>query len=85
MDAAVSRRFTYTRYQAGYLTADVDTFIDRIEETLGLRPLSGVPVTATDVHAAQFRVVRLRRGYDMREVDEALDLYEERLREEGWR
>jgi len=84
MDAAVSRRFTCTRYRPGYLMADVDAFIDRVEATLGLRPLHGSPVTPADVVAAQFRVVRLRRGYEMREVDEALDLYEERLRDKGW-
>lgn len=81
MEAAVSRRFTCTRYRAGYLTADVDAFIDKIEATLGLRPPSAQPVTAADVAAAQFRVVRLRRGYEMREVDEALDRYEARLSE----
>jgi DivIVA domain-containing protein len=80
MDAAVPRRFTLTRYRPGYLTAD----IDKIEATLGIRPRVGPPVTAADVTAVQFRVVRLRRGYDMREVDEALDRYEERLREVGW-
>jgi len=84
MDAAVSRRFTVTKNRAGYLTADVDAFIDRIEATLGLRPRYGPPLTAADVATAQFRVVRLRRGYEMREVDEALDRYEERLREVGW-
>jgi DivIVA domain-containing protein len=84
MDSAVSRRFTVTKYRAGYATADVDAFIDRIEETLGLRPRYGPPVTPADIAAVQFRVVRLRRGYEMREVDEALDRYEEQLRELGW-
>jgi DivIVA domain-containing protein len=84
MDAAVSRRFTRTRYRAGYAIADVDAFIDRIEETLGTRPRYGPPVTVTDVMAVQFRVVRLRVGYEMREVDEALDRYADQLRERGW-
>ena len=84
MDSAVSRRFTVTRYRAGYATADVDAFIDRIEATLGVRPRYGPPVTRDEITAAQFRVVRLRRGYEMREVDEALDRYEEQLRELGW-
>jgi DivIVA domain-containing protein len=84
VNAELSRRFTNTRYRAGYLMADVDAFIDRLEETLGLRPRVGSRVTPADVVAVQFRVVRLRRGYEMREVDEALDLYEERLRHEGW-
>jgi DivIVA domain-containing protein len=84
MDTAVLRPFTYTRYRAGYLRADVDRLIDGIEATLGLRLRVGSPVTAADVVGAQFRVVRLRRGYEMREVDEALDKYEERLRTAGW-
>lgn len=84
MDAAVSRRFTQTRYRAGYSTADVDAFIDRIEATLGVRPRYGPPVTPADVDAVQFRVVRLRAGYEMREVDEALDRYADQLRERGW-
>jgi DivIVA domain-containing protein len=83
MDAVVSRRFTRTRYRAGYAIADVDAFIDRIEATLGIRPRYGPPVTAADVAAVQFRLVRLRAGYEMREVDEALDRYEERLRQHG--
>jgi DivIVA domain-containing protein len=84
MNAGLSRRFTRTRYRAGYAMADVDAFIDKIEATLGIRPRYGPPVTAADVAAVQFRLVRLRTGYDMREVDEALDAYEERLREVGW-
>jgi DivIVA domain-containing protein len=84
VDAAVSRRFTRTRYRAGYSTTDVDAFIDRIEATLGLRPRYGPPVTTAEVVAVQFRLVRLRAGYDMREVDEALDRYEQQLREQGW-
>jgi hypothetical protein len=32
----------------------------------------------------KFRLVRLKSGYDMREVDEALDGYEQLLREQGW-
>ena len=85
MGAEVSRRFTCTKYRAGYLVADVDAFIDRIEETLGLRGCCGTSVTPAEVVAAQFRVVRLRRGYEMREVDDALDRYAEQLRAEGWR
>jgi DivIVA domain-containing protein len=84
MDSGASRQFTVTRYRAGYATADVDAFVDRIEATLGLRPRYGPSVTPADVAAAQFRVVWLRRGYEMREVDEALDRYEEQLRGMGW-
>jgi DivIVA domain-containing protein len=84
MDAADSRRFTRTKYRAGYAIVDVDAFIDRIEETLGVRPRYGPPVTAADVVAVRFRLVRLRAGYEMREVDEALDRYADQLREQGW-
>lgn len=84
MDAGLSRRFTRTKYRAGYAIADVDAFIDKVEATLGIRPRYGPPVTASDVAAVRFRLVRLRTGYDMREVDEALDVYEDRLRVQGW-
>jgi DivIVA domain-containing protein len=84
MDAGQQRRFTRTKYRPGYLIADVDALIERIEATLGLRPRYGPPVTAAAVAAAQFRLVRLRSGYEMREVDEALDRYQEQLYEQGW-
>ncbi len=51
---------------------------------LGLRPRYGPPVTAAEVAAAKFRLVRLKPGYDMREVDEALDRYQEQLQDQGW-
>jgi DivIVA domain-containing protein len=41
-------------------------------------------VTAAEVAAAQFRIVRLEPGYHMREVDEALDRYQEQLRGQSW-
>jgi DivIVA domain-containing protein len=41
-------------------------------------------VTASQVAAAKFRLVRLKPGYEMREVDEALDRYQEQLQDRGW-
>lgn len=84
MDAVRRPRFTRTRYRPGYAISDVEALVDRIEETLGVRPRSGPAATADEVNKARFRVVRLRRGYDMREVDDALDQYEEELRQLGW-
>ena len=84
MDAGQRPQFARTRYATGYRISDVDAFIDRIEASLGLRPRFGPPVTAADVHRVQFRLVWLRRGYDPREVDQALDRYQELLSERGW-
>jgi DivIVA domain-containing protein len=84
MDAGQPRRFSRTRYRPGYAMAEVDALIEKIEATLGLRPRYGPAVTAAEVAAAQFRLVRIKSGYDLREVDEALDRYQEQLREQGW-
>jgi DivIVA domain-containing protein len=84
MDAGQPRRFSRTKYRPGYAMAEVDALIEKIEATLGLRPRYGPAVTATEVAAAQFRLVRIKSGYDLREVDEALDRYQEQLREQGW-
>ena len=84
MDGEQPRRFTRTRYRPGYAIPEVDAFIDRIEATLGLQARYGPAVTVTELAAVKFRLVRLKSGYDMREVDEALDGYEQLLREHGW-
>ncbi len=84
MDAGLTRRFTRTKYRPGYSIAEVNALIEQIEATLGLRPRYGPPVTAAEVAAAKFRLVRLKPGYDMREVDEALDRYQEQLQDQGW-
>lgn len=84
MQAGQPDRFTRTRYRPGYSIAEVEALIEKIEGTLGLRPRFGAPVSAADVVAAQFRIVRLTPGYEMREVDNALDHYEELLRAQGW-
>ena len=83
MDPAPRPVFTRTRYRPGYATAEVYAFIDKIEATLGHQRRDGPPVTAADVDRVRFRLVRLRPGYDMREVDEALDAYQEQLRRLG--
>ena len=84
MDAGQRPQFIRTRLASGYRIGDVDAFIDRIEATLGLRQRYGPPVTATEVDRVQFRLVWLRRGYDPRQVDQALDRYQELLSERGW-
>jgi len=84
MEAGEPRRFSRTQKRPGYSVAEVEALIEQIEATLGLRPRYGPPITAAEVAAAQFRLVRLKPGYEMREVDEALDRYQEQLRERGW-
>jgi DivIVA domain-containing protein len=84
MDAGQRPQFSRTRFAPGYRMTDVDAFIERIEATLGVRPRFGPQVTAADVDRVQFRLVWLRHGYDPREVDEALDRYQELLGQRGW-
>ncbi|HXW44078.1 MAG TPA: DivIVA domain-containing protein [Streptosporangiaceae bacterium] len=74
-------RFTVARFRPGYAIDQVDDLIDRIERTLAGQAVPGALLTADDVRRVLFRVVRLRSGYDQREVDEALSDYEERLAE----
>jgi DivIVA domain-containing protein len=62
VDPGTPGRFTRTQCRPGYSIAEVDSFIDRVEATLCLRPRCGPPITAADVATVQFRVVRLRPG-----------------------
>ena len=61
-------RFTPVRLREGYDMAEVDTFLDELEQAVlqqaPLRPL---------VDRARFNPVRLREGYDMRDVDDFLE------------
>jgi DivIVA domain-containing protein len=68
-----------TRLRPGYAMDEVDMFIDRIERTLSGLAAAGEQVTAQDVRNAQFRTVRMKPGYDEREVDDALEQYEQQL------
>jgi DivIVA domain-containing protein len=72
-------RFRLTRLRPGYVIADVDELIDRIEATLAGTAGPGRAITAKEVRAAQFGTTRLQRGYDEESVDNALDAYIERL------
>jgi DivIVA domain-containing protein len=66
------KRFSTTRFtRPGYEEENVDRFLDAVQATfLGLR---STPVTADEVHGAEFPTTRLRPGYDVREVDAFLD------------
>jgi DivIVA domain-containing protein len=55
---------------AGYRRSEVDAFVDRVVAALGEEPPS---VTRAEVADQRFHVVRLRRGYRLREVDDWLD------------
>jgi DivIVA domain-containing protein len=76
-------RFTRTWFRPGYSIAEVDDLIARIAATLGQGWQAGPPVTAEEVRTVVFRSGRLRAGYHQGEVDEALDRYEEQLRQAG--
>ena len=72
-------RFPHVRLRPGYVEAEVDELIDRIEATLADQAGAGGGVTAAEVRAVMFSVTRLRRGYDEESVDNALDAYVKRL------
>jgi DivIVA domain-containing protein len=63
-----SPRFPVRRL-GGYVIEDVDAFFDGIERR-----------TADEVQAVQFNSVTWRKGYNMEAVDEALDVWVEKLR-----
>lgn len=65
----------------GYSRQEVDTFVARIEGTLGRSPLYAPPVTADVVRAVRF--ARRVGGYQMKAVDEALDRYIRELEDEA--
>jgi DivIVA domain-containing protein len=72
-------RFPHTRWGSlGYVLADVDDLVARIEATLGGTAAPGQAVAAGDIRATQFRVTR-RGGHDQIEVDAGLDRLAEEL------
>jgi DivIVA domain-containing protein len=62
---------------SGYDTRQVDSFVARIEGTLGRAPLEGAPVTVEDFEKIGFDV-RLR-AYDRHEVERTLREYRREL------
>lgn len=67
----------------GYRRDDVDSFIARIEGTLGRSPLYAPPVTPDDVSAVRF--ARAVRGYQTKAVDAALEAYVRELEDKNGR
>jgi DivIVA domain-containing protein len=67
------RMADFPRASRGYNPDQVDSFVARIEGTLGRCPLFAPPITADEVNTVRFG--RSVRGYQMRAVDEALDAY----------
>jgi len=72
-------RFPHARFRPGYVEAEVDELIDRIEATLAGTAVADEGVTAAEIRATMFSVTMLHRGYDEESVDNALDAYVERL------
>ena len=72
-------RFPQTRLRPGYVIADVDELIDRIEATLAGTATPDQVITAGEVRSVMFSTTRLSRGYDEESVDNALDVYVKRL------
>jgi len=73
----------FPRASRGYSREQVDTFVARIEGTLGRSPLYAPPVTADEVRAMRF--VRKVRGYGMNAVDAALEAYVRELEDKDGR
>jgi DivIVA domain-containing protein len=67
----------------GYSCEQVDTFVARIQGTLGRSPLYAPPVTADEVRAVRF--ARRMHGYRMSAVDEALETYVRELEDKAGR
>lgn len=70
------QRFRRRAVRRGYKVDEVDSFLDRVEATLGGDP-SVAPVTAQEVHDVVFRV--RFGGYDEWQVDLHLDRVERQL------
>jgi DivIVA domain-containing protein len=70
--------FPRRKLGAGYRAAEVDEFIARIEATLSGNARAGHAITAGDVRAVKFTVIR-HGGYDERTTDAVLDHYAHEL------
>lgn len=73
----------FRRAFRGYHRDEVDALVARAEGTLGRSPLFAPPVTPDEVTAARF--TRTLRGYRMKPVDDALDVYVRELEDTGTR
>jgi DivIVA domain-containing protein len=73
----------FRRAFRGYHRDEVDSFVARIEGTLGRSPLFAPPVTGDEVTAVRF--ARALRGYRMKPVDDVLDAYVRELEDNGTR
>ncbi|WP_412539882.1 DivIVA domain-containing protein [Longispora sp. K20-0274] len=78
MTSSGGQRFRRRALRRGYKVDEVDTFLDRVEATLG-GDAPGTPVTAQEVHDVVFRV--RFGGYDEWQVDLHLDRVERQLTE----
>jgi DivIVA domain-containing protein len=72
------QRFRRRALRRGYKVDEVDSFLDRVEQTLAGDP-HGAPVTAQEVHDVVFRV--RFGGYDEWQVDLHLDRVERQIGE----
>jgi DivIVA domain-containing protein len=61
----------------GYACREVDDLFARIDATLGGGLVGGDPVTAAELRATQLRVTM--RGYERRQVDEAVNAAVQKL------
>ncbi|RRJ88857.1 DivIVA domain-containing protein [Gulosibacter macacae] len=75
-DDVLKEQFRQTKYSIGYDQQEVDSFLDRVVDTLRSYEAGDNPenlLTAKNVQTVQFASTRYREGYDPQEVDHLLD------------
>lgn len=75
-DDVLNEQFRPTKYRVGYDQREVDTFLDRVVDTLRQYETGDVadaPLTTAHVEQVQFAPTRYRQGYDPQDVDQFLD------------
>lgn len=79
-DDVLNAKFHATRFRDGYDQDEVDSFLDRVVDTLAAKP-GTQPVTVAQVESVRFTATRFRDGYDQDQVDDFLDKVVETLQQ----
>ena len=75
-DDVLNEQFRPTKFRVGYDQREVDTFLDRVVDTLRHYESGAeveAPLTKDHVERIQFAPTRYRQGYDPQDVDQFLD------------
>lgn len=79
-DDVLNAKFQTTKFRDGYDQDEVDSFLDRVVDTLAAKP-GTQPVTVAQVESVRFTATKFRDGYDQDQVDNFLDQVVEALRQ----